>query len=473
MSSNARVFSIHGGEISSPRSGLAAALFVLPAVATVLLFAPNQQTAWAAVAVGAYCVCLATVPTFWMAVVLVVLIPFQNLITGLLGGYSANTRQAFAAWKELLLLIGILRCLYHSENRRQIVAANRWVLFWCGLLMLTYCFAFLRTPSIAAFFALNIEIRFVGVLLFFMFLRLDEEHTVLLLRLMIWSVGLLAVYGIIQYFWDYERLMPLVSSELISPDSQKRLYSYSLSFLESAYAPVVAILILFSGAARYSKRIALWWSALLFPCLLLTYTRSAYLGLLAGMATLSILDRIQLRRMAVIGVAATGLLCAILLFGHDAAGGSSLGQRLQSIVSQNDESSLEHKKLMREAVQVISENPLGIGLGKYGPLAARFAGVDKARYTENWELQVAIGAGVIGAFAFTGLTATILWSLFRRRCRENHSVALVTAAVTTFAALTLASVMIPVWFGEIPVVYVWALVGMALATCRGERLAFL
>jgi O-Antigen ligase len=473
MSSNARAVSIRGGTITSERSGLAAAIFVLPAVATVLLFAQNQETAWAAVAVGVYCVCLTIVPTFWMAVVLVVLIPFQNLITGLLGGYGSNTRQAFAAWKEVLLLIGIVRCFYSNANRREIVAANRWVLFWCGFLTLAYCFAFLRAPSIAAFFALNIEIRFVGVLLFFMFLSLDNEQTVILLRLMICSVGLLALYGLIQYFWDYERLMPLVSSELISPDSQKRLYSYSLSFLESAYAPVIAILILLSGAARYSLRIALWWCALLFPCLVLTFTRSAYLGLLAGVATLCVLDRTQLRRMAITGVVATCVLCAILLFGGDAAGGSSFGQRVQSIVSQNDESSLEHKRLMHEAVQVISENPLGIGLGRFGPLAARFAGVDKAQYTENWELQVAIGAGIIAALAFTGLTATIFWSLFRGRCRENHSVALVTAAVTTFAAMTLSSMMIPLWFGEIPVVYAWALVGIALATCRGERLAFL
>jgi hypothetical protein len=470
MSSNARVVSIRDGEITSPRFGLVAAVFVLPAVAMVLLFAQNQQTAWAAVAAGAYCVCLAIVPTFWMAVVLVVLIPFHNLITALLGEYGSTSRQAFAAWKEVLLLIGILRCFYNNENRRQIVAANRWTLFWCGLLMLTYCFAFLRTPSITAFSALTIEIRFVGVMLLFMFLRLDEKHTAILLRLMIWSVGLLAIYGVIQYFWDYERLMPLVSSELISPDGQRRLYSYALSFLDSAYAPVIAILILLSGAARYSLRIALWWCALLFLCLLLTYTRSAYLGLLAGVITLCILDRIQLRRMALTGVVATCLLCAILLFGGDASG-SSLGRRVQSIISQNDESSLEHKKAMQEAVQVISEHPLGIGLGRFGPLAASFAGVDEARYTENWVLQVAVGTGVIGAFVFIGLTMTILWSLFRRR-RESQN-ALVTAALSTFVAMSLASVMIPVWFGEIPAVYAWALLGMALATCRRERLAFL
>lgn len=468
ISSNARVVSLRGGLISSPHSGLATAVFVLPAVATVLMVAQSQEIALAAMAAGVYCVCLATIPTFWMAVLLLVLIPFQNLLTQLLGGYSANTRQAFAAWKEVLLIIGIFRCLGDYGNRRRVVSENRWVLFWCGLLILTYCFAFLRAPSVPAFLALNLELRFVGVMLFFMFLDLDEKHIVILLRVMIVSVVLIAIYGLIQYFWDYERLLPLVSSENISADGQRRLYSYALSFLETAYAAVIAVLILLSGAARNSLRIALRWIALLFPCLLLTYTRSAYLGLLAGVAVLCIVDRRQLRRVAVPGLLAICFICGILLFGGDAAGGSSLGQRVQSIVSQNDESSQEHKKRMQEAVQVIFVNPLGVGLGRYGPLADRFPGVDDARYTENWVLQVAVGAGVIAALVFLGLTVAVLWSLFRRQSRENRNRSLVAAAMSVFFAMTLASVMIPVWFGEIPAVYTWALVGMALATCRAR-----
>jgi hypothetical protein len=185
------------------------------------------------------------------------------------------------------------------------------------------------------------------------------------------------------------------------------------------------------------------------------------------------IDRTKLRGIAVGVVVATCLICGVFLFGGDAAGRSTLGQRVQSIVSQNDESSLEHKKRMQNALQVISAHPFGIGLGRYGPLAARFPGVDKAQYTENWALQVAVGAGVIAAFAFVGLTTTILGSLFRRRCREDHNAALVTAAVSIFVAMTLASIMIPVWFGEIPAVYAWALVGMALATCRVEYAASL
>jgi hypothetical protein len=346
---------------------------------------------------------------------------------------------------------------------------NRWVLFWSGLLMVTYCVAFVRAPSFPAVFSLVLDTRFLFVMLFFMFMRLDDKHTVTLIRLMLWSVGSIAIYGLIQYFWDYGRLLTLVhDSHGFVTDGQRRLYSYSLNVFDPAYAAVIAILILFSGVARNSLRAAWWWVLLLLPCLLLTYTRSAYLGLLVGITTLSIIDRTQLKRAAVVGIVGTSLICGVLLFGGGSARRSSLGERLQSITSQNDESSLEHKESMRRAVQVISANLLGIGLGKDGAVNARFVGIDEAPVTEDWTLQVAKEAGVIAACSYIGLTVAILWSLLRRRCRDTHTASLLAVAVSVLTAKTIAGVMIPVWDPLIPAVYTWALAGMALAAC-GSR----
>jgi hypothetical protein len=232
MPSNARVVSIRSGVMNIPLSGTAAAVFLLAAVAAVLIGTQSLEAALATVAAGAFCVCLMILPTFWLAVLLVVLVPFQGLISALLGGWGSNARQVFAVWKDVLLLIGIFRVLRNNPNRRQIMLANRWVLSWGGLLMLAYCVAFLRAPSIPAVFSVALETRFLAVMFFFMFLRLNEKRTATLLRLMLWSVGLLAIYGLIQYFWDYDRLLPFVNG----PYAQRRLYSYSLTALEPAYA---------------------------------------------------------------------------------------------------------------------------------------------------------------------------------------------------------------------------------------------
>lgn len=469
MSSNARVFPIRGGVMNIPLTGMTAAILVATGVAAVLISTQSLEAALAAVAAGLFCAFLMTVPPFWLALLLIVLIPFEGLITALLGGFDSSARQWFAMWKEVLLAIGIFRVLWHNPNCKKIIASNRWVLIWSGLLMLVYCATILRLPSVPAIFSLDLETRFLGVMLFFMFLDLDGKRIATLLRAMVWSVGLIALYGFVQYAWDYERLLPLMyhAGEL-SVDGTRRLYSYSLSVFDPAYGAVIVILVLFAGAGRTALRGALAWFALLVPCLLLTYVRSAYLALLFGIVTVCVVDRAHVRRHAAIVGIALCLISAVLLFGGASVLNSSLGQRLHSILSQTDSSSVAHKERMEKAVQVISTSPLGIGLGKYGIVQARFAGgVDEAEFTEDWVLQVAVQTGVIGAFAYLGLTGAILVSLLRTRHYWNKDASLLrVSAGAVFVAMTVAGVMIPVWDNLLTSVYAWALVGMALATGR-------
>lgn len=435
-------------------------------VAAVLLVTTNETVSLAVFAAGVFCAFLVTAPPFWLALLLVALIPFNSLIGQLLGGIESSTRQGFVLWKEVLLGIGFLRVVRHNPNRRKIIASNRWVLIWSGLLLVVYCVTWLRVPSVPGIFSFDLEMKFLGVMLFFMFLDLDGKRIAILLRVMVWSVGLIALYGLVQYKWDYERLLPLVNHvpDLYAGDSP-RLYSYLLSALEPAYAAVIAILVLFSGASRSALRVALLWCVLLIPCLLLTYTRSAYLGLLAGIVTVCFVDRGRIKRNAVIVSVALCLICTVFLFGGASLYKSSLGQRFHSILSQTDDSSMVHKKRMGKAVQLISRNPFGIGLGKYGTVQARFVGdPEEAEYTENWVLQVGVQTGVIGAFAYLALTGSIIVSLLRgRQCRNMDARALRVAAGGVFVAMTVAGVMIPVWDALLPAVYAWALVGMALA----------
>ncbi len=435
-------------------------------LAVILLVCVNEKLALVTLAGGIFCAFLITAPPFWLALLLIVLIPFEGLITALLGGFDSSARQWFAMWKEVLLGIGLLRLLWHNPNRKRIISSNLLVLGWTGLLILVYCFTLLRAPSVPAIFALDLETRFFGVMLFFMFLDLDGKHIATLLRAMVWSVGLIALYGLVQYRWDYERLLPLVYHlPDLSADGIPRLYSYSLSAFDPAYGAVVAILVLFSGAVRSTLRLALFWFALLLPCLLLTYARSAYIGLLFGVVTVCIADRAHFRRYATIIGIGICLVCAVLMFSGASVFNSDIGQRIKSIGSQTDSSSAVHKASMMKALQVISANPLGIGLGKSGIVQARFAGgVDAAEFTEDWILQAGVQTGVIGALAYLGLTGAVLVSLFRTRHYWNEdSKCLKVSAGAVLVAMTVAGVTIPVWDSLIAAVYAWALVGMALA----------
>jgi O-antigen ligase len=462
--------STSGGMVIS-LSAIGPALLLVTVVTAIMLLTSNIEVALVTVAAGAFCaflfcVFLLTAPPFWLALLLIVLIPFHSLITHLLGGYESSTRQLLALWKEVLLGIGVFRVLRHNPNRKQIIASNRWVLVCSGLLMLMYLITFVRAPTLPGIFSLDLETRFLGVLLFFMFLDLDEKRKATLLRLMVWSVGLVALYGVVQYVWDYERLLPLAdyAPNMVADDS-RRLYSYSLNPFDPAFGAVIAILVLFSGAGRSALRGALLWFALLIPCLLLTYTRSAYLGLLAGIATVCAIDRDHVKRHAVMIYVTVCLICAALLFGGQSVYKSSLAQRVQSIVSQTDDSSKVHKQRLWKAVQVISTNPFGIGLGKYGTVQSRFVGgSEEADWVENQVLQVAVQTGVIGALAYLALTVAILVSILRKRHGGNKDVRVLRAAAGgVFVAMIVVGVMVQVWDDLLPAVYAWAIVGMALA----------
>ncbi len=464
MSSNTNVSPIRGSGINIPLPYIAATILATAGMAALLIGAQSLGVALAVVSAAIACAFLIRAPLFWLAGLLVLLIPFQALITQALGGFGSNARQLFAVWKEVLLLVGIFRLLYNNPNRNEVLRTNRWVLICSGVLIAVYVVTFFRTPSMPAIFSLDLEMRFLAMMLFFMLLRLDGRHAAILVRLMLWSVGLLAVYGLIQYFWDYERLLPLVYNlpDLLA-DGHRRLYSYSLSALEAAYAAMIAILILFSGATRSTLRVALWWTAILVPCLLLTYTRSAYLGLIVGVGVLCILKRPPLKHILGVGVIASCCVCGVVQFYGNVTSKSSLGQRLESIFSQDDQSSLAHKERMQSAVRVVAADPLGIGLGKYGTVQARFSGgVSEAAYTENWILEVAVETGVIGAFAYVALTAAVLVSLVLRIRGKIACPKMLTAAIAVFVAMTIAGIMIPVWDTLLPTVYTWALVGMAL-----------
>jgi hypothetical protein len=409
-------------------------------------------------------------PPFWLAIALIALIPFHGLITALLDGYGSNLRQGFAIWKEVLLAVGTIRAVLNNPERKTIVASNAWVLLCAGLMFLVYFVAFLVNPSIAGIFSIDLETRFLGVMVFLLFLDLGQHRIAVLIRLMLWSIGLIALYGLVQYKWDYERLMSLVPHipELFA-DGHRRIYSYSLNPLDPGYGSMIAMLLLFSGAGRLSPRAAAPWFLLLVPCFMLAYTRSAYVGLSFGVVGVCIADRGRYRRHLAIVSSAVVLLSATLLFAGTSVLDSDLGQRVSSILSQNDESSYVHKESMTRAIDLISRNPFGIGLGKSGIVEMRFAGVvDQAESTENWVLQVAVQAGIPGALAYLAVTSAVVLSLFSRRGEGNgDSRTLGACALGVFLAMTVAGVMIPVWISDIPAVYAWALVGMALRCSSG------
>lgn len=417
----------------------------------------------------AFFVFLTAAPLFWLGAFLLAFIPFHGLISQLLGGYSSNVRQVFVLWKEALIIVGLARAFFGNTSRWDIIRSNHWLLLTISCLVIIYVISILRFPSVPSIFAFNLELRFIGILLFFMLLPLNHKQLNLLMVVMLVGISLTAFYGIIQYFWDYERLFHLLYyNPGVFTEVNRRIYSFTLNVFDPAYGPVIGILIV---VPRCVRRPSMWfWGmplvGLLVVCLGLTYSRSGWLALIAGVVILIIFDRQYFRSYAISSCLVACLTVTVLLFASNSIYDSLLGHRISTMVSQKDPSSLTHKSRMRVAVDTILKNPSGIGLAKVGNIQARFqGGVEKGIYTENWVLQVGVQTGLIGALIYIILIILLFISLLRKLTNTPDEKRLFRiSAAAALAAMMVAGILIPVWDFLLPVIYTWSLIGIALRT---------
>lgn len=71
----------------------------------------------------------------------------------------------------------------------------------------------------------------------------------------------------------------------------------------------------------------------------------------------------------------------------------------------------EHVKLLKQGLNILEKNPLGMGLGTAGPASVRY----NKLLTENWYLQIALEMGIQGLVVFTGVLVSLLRKLLEHK----------------------------------------------------------
>jgi hypothetical protein len=240
----------------------------------------------------------------------------------------------------------------------------------------------------------------------------------------------------------------------------RRLVSTFLSPLASAYAIVVALVYLVSRPFR-------WWStllgALLYAGLLYTHTRAAFAALAVGLVVLGLVQR----RPGPVALAAASIAVSwLFLVAYPEIGPSTNytpaelnwlranaaeepGESSDPFAA--DESSTEsHWRNLRDGVETVLEHPQGYGLGNAGVVAKRTGVEIKAGESTYTELGVDAGVAGLAAFAFWSLA--LMRALWRRE-------AWIAAAFAAVLLLALQTDVIGVhWLA----VVVWGAAGAAL-----------
>lgn len=265
---------------------------------------------------------------------------------------------------------------------------------------------------------------------------------------------------------DYEGLSGLPENWVYNTGDEenpiRRLVSTFLSPLASAYLLVVALIYVVSRPFRW------WWgllAVLLYVGLLYTHTRASFAALAFGLVVLALAQRRA--APAVLGLASLALAVAFLLAYPSIGPSTSFTQEELEWQRQNAErspgsssdpfspaesSASSHWRNLRDGMQAVIDHPRGYGLGNAG-VAAKRTGVE-IRAGESTYAELGIDAGAAGLAAFVLWCLALLVGLLRRE-------AWVAAAFATVLVLGLQTDVIGVhWIA----VAVWAAAGIAITS---------
>ena len=408
-------------------------------------------------------------------------------------GVRGSALDVLAAWKEALLLVGLLAVAWHVRRLPAVQAADVLALAYTAVILVYWLLpqGWLDGDATARGELLALRHHLLPVAAYALGRLLSGLWRVERLGLVIaLTAAGVAVIGLVDLAFislqawresgvpgwyrelglEYEGLSGLPENWVYNTGDEqnpiRRLVSTFLSPLASAYALVVALLYVSSRPLR-------WWSGalavLLFAGLLYTHTRAAVGALAVGLVVLAVAQR----RLApvVLAVAAVAVSVPFFVAYPDIGPSTSYTEEELEFLRQNaagepgtstdpfspSESSLaSHWRNLREGVQAVLEHPQGYGLGNAGVVAKRTGVEIKAGESTYVELGIDVG--------LAGLVAFVLWSVFVLLGLVRKE-AWVGAAFAAVLLLGLQTDVIGVhWLA----VAVWAAAGMALGAERAQ-----
>jgi O-Antigen ligase len=417
-------------------------------------------------------------------------------------GVRGSVLTAITAWKEILLVVALLRVGSDAVRARRL--AFRWgVVDSLAVAFAVLCVIYALIPQSAlggaadrhaVALALRHDVIPVGVFFLGRSLVVTREEwrrlgwTLLGTAAAVAAWGLIDAYaipiswwrtnGVVGYFhnhlgYDYNGTGRLPENFIYNVGNNepflRRLVSTFLSPLASGYLFVVALLV---GVRRRRAAIAL--SILVAAGLLWTFSRSSLVALAAALVVLGLLRR----RTRELGAAVVVIAVAIgwaHLFPHIAPTGNwtqhdlVVQKRLAekgpkggfTATSSNEPSLHEHWQALKDGVRTMIDHPQGYGLGNVGQTASRTETPLKAGESNYTELGVELG--VLGALLWIAWGLAVLVGLARGGAFH------VCAAFAAVLALAVQTDVI----GDPWIAYcIWGLVGAALPKARPqERLA--
>lgn len=376
----------------------------------------------------------------------------SSLFLGSHADFLPITSNILSLWKEIILFISLIVIIWWSRKKLPSLNYTNGIFYSVLAYVLSVLiFGGIQANSISALLlGIRTDLLFIPTLLlgFLLPFVFDKKRVQQLLRVTLLS--LTVTFGLFMCLW------------ILAPDFSLHFgYSpYESSYVDTKPLPVYHCLFVedsciprlqgsFSGPNQAGSLAILWggllfymlnnyWHLILpFLALILTFSRSAFLGGLLAIV-------IQLPKK-ILGVACSiGTILIITVF------------VLAPDFVTHGLSSSEHWHKTIDGIQRITNNPFGTGLGSAGPVSRRILGESNALISENWYLQIGEEAGIIALILLLLFTTLVITQLLRSTNRLSKTMGAVLLGAS-FQALFLH-----LWEDSVVTILIWFWIGISL-----------
>lgn len=394
-------------------------------------------------------------------VVLLVLWRFE------IGVYMAAGFAAVIQTTPLLLLIGLtlasfaLRWILGKAEKYRATPIDALVIMFFTILIYSTATSYFIKDSVSV-----LAIHSLFIALYFVITRtVNTKHKLyLLVLLLIISAALVSLYGVYQYFTGAVSSAAWIDKDMFA-DIQTRVGStFNNPNILGEYLIMIiplALAMLWYKKKPFYKLIFMGMLAIMGICMILTFSRGAWLGLLLAVVGFFVVKDKRLLALLLIGL----LMLPFVL-------PESIINRFTSIGNLQDTSSSYRMSILMGSLRMAQDYWVsGIGLGtqafkaiypKYS-LAAAYA-----HHSHNIYLQILLEMGVAGALIFSLIIIVFIRAMLAHqgKAKDRFLAAIMIAACTGMAGYLLQGVVENVWYNYRVLLTFWVVLAVGMCALR-------